>query len=68
VVPGLMHAEELYVGNPKLSEMKVLAKPESLDRELENDAVAIYQVGDDLYTHQRYRIEAIRGGRNRSQI
>jgi hypothetical protein len=42
--------------------MKVLGKPESLDRELEYDAVAIYQVADDLYTHQRYRIERLEAG------
>jgi phosphoglycerol transferase MdoB-like AlkP superfamily enzyme len=62
VVLGLMRAEEFYVGDPKLGEMKVLAEPETLDRELENDAAAIYQVADDLYTHQRYRIERLEAG------
>jgi hypothetical protein len=27
------------------------------DREIEKDAIAIYQVADDLYMHNRYRLD-----------
>ena len=37
--------------------MKPLVHPDDLDRDLENDAAAFFQVADDLYTHERYRIE-----------
>ena len=37
--------------------MKRLKQPESLERELEKDCTAIYQVADDLYMHRRYRID-----------
>lgn len=57
VVLGLMDDVEFYRGNPKLSEMKPLRNPNDNDRELENDAAALFQVADDLYMHQRYRIE-----------
>jgi len=32
--------------------------------ELEKDAIAIYQVADDLYSHQRYRIEQGRSNKS----
>jgi len=57
VVLGLMKGEEFYAGDPKLSEMKPLRTPSAADRDLETDAIAIYQVADDLYTHQRYRVD-----------
>jgi phosphoglycerol transferase MdoB-like AlkP superfamily enzyme len=57
VVLGLMKAQEFYSGDPKLAEMKPLPSPSSTDRELERDAIALYEAADDLYTHQRYRIE-----------
>ena len=57
VVLGLMQTEEFYAGDPKVVEMSLLAQPSAADRELEQDAIALYQVADDLYTHQRYRID-----------
>ena len=62
VVLGLMRTDEFYMGDPKLEEMKLLGTPEASDHDLENDATAIYQVADDLYTHQRYRIEQLEAG------
>jgi phosphoglycerol transferase MdoB-like AlkP superfamily enzyme len=56
-VLGLMKGEEFYFGDPKASEMKPLREPLASDRELEADAIALFQVADDLYTHQRYRVE-----------
>ncbi len=55
VVLGLMQSDEFYSGDPKLAEMKPLSHPGDTDRELEKDAIAIFQVADELYMHQRYR-------------
>jgi phosphoglycerol transferase MdoB-like AlkP superfamily enzyme len=57
VVLGLMQTVEYYAGDPKAVEMKLLLQPADSDRELERDAIALYQVADDLYTHQKYRID-----------
>ncbi|MEY2428695.1 MAG: hypothetical protein QOJ40_1580 [Verrucomicrobiota bacterium] len=56
VVLGLMKTSEFYEGNPKVMEMSLLPQPTDADRELEKDAIAIYQVADDLYSNRRYRI------------
>jgi hypothetical protein len=37
--------------------MKPLSAASDSERELEQDAIALYQVADDLYVHQRYRID-----------
>lgn len=55
VVLGLIKAEEFYSGDPK-GEMRPLPSPSASDFELEKNAIALYQVADDLYTHQRYRM------------
>jgi phosphoglycerol transferase MdoB-like AlkP superfamily enzyme len=57
-VLGLMKTSEFYQGDPKLVDMTPLPHPTDSDRELEKDAIAIYQVADDLYMHRRYRIDA----------
>jgi len=57
VILGLMASDEFYTGDPKLGEMKPLPHPNDGDRELEQDAEAIFQVADDLYMHQRYRLD-----------
>jgi phosphoglycerol transferase MdoB-like AlkP superfamily enzyme len=62
VVLGLRQTVEFYQGNPKTAEMKALSQPTDTDKELEKDTIAIYQVADDLYMHQRYRIDADPGG------
>ena len=56
-VLGLMKTVEFYQGDPKLVEMSLLTHPTDADREIEKDAIAIYQVADDLYMHRRYRID-----------
>ena len=48
---------EFYQGDPKIAEMRPLTQPTDADRELEQDAIALYQVADDLYMHRRYRID-----------
>jgi hypothetical protein len=62
LVLGLMRANQFYEGNPKKGEMKPLLNPDASDRELENDAAAFFQVADDLYTHERYRIDSPTAG------
>jgi phosphoglycerol transferase MdoB-like AlkP superfamily enzyme len=57
VVLGLMQTDEFYQGDPKHVEMTPLAHATDADLELEKDAIAIYQVADDLYMHQRYRLD-----------
>jgi phosphoglycerol transferase MdoB-like AlkP superfamily enzyme len=60
VVLGLMNTVEFYEGNPKVENIKRMSRPEDTDLEVEKDAIAIYQVADDLYTHQLYRIDGAR--------
>jgi arylsulfatase A-like enzyme len=60
VVLGLMKTEEFYEGDPKKKDLTLLPNPTVTDRELEKDAMAVYQVADDLYTNRRYAID--RGG------
>jgi len=57
VVLGLMKTVEFYQGDPKQVDMSLLPQAGEPEHELEKDAIAIYQVADDLYMHQRYRID-----------
>lgn len=61
VVLGLRQTVEFYQGDPKVMEMTLLPQPADGDRELQKDAIAIYQVADDLYMNRRYRIDGERG-------
>ncbi len=56
VVLGLMKTIEFYAGDPKEVEVSRLTKPGSGDLALEADTTALFQVADDLYMHQRYRV------------
>ena len=57
VVLGLKQTVEFYAGDPKAAEIKRLTMPTPDDRELEKDTAALYQVADDLYVNERYRID-----------
>jgi phosphoglycerol transferase MdoB-like AlkP superfamily enzyme len=57
VVLGLMQTVEFYQGDPKKVDMSLLTQPTDADHEYQKDAIAIYQVADDLYTSRRYRID-----------
>jgi phosphoglycerol transferase MdoB-like AlkP superfamily enzyme len=57
VVLGLMQTVEFYEGDPKKVDVNLVEKPTDSDREIEKNAIAIYQVADDLYTHSKYRID-----------
>jgi len=58
VVLGIRKSEEFYAGDPKTTEMQPLHSPGALEEEVAKNAMAIYQVADDLYMHQRYRINS----------
>ncbi len=57
VVLGLMQTSEFYGGDPKGAGMNSLKAAGDSDGELEKDAIALFQVADDLYLHQRYHLE-----------
>jgi len=57
VVLGLQKTEEFYSGDPKVTNMEPLSGPTPSDREIETNAIAVYQVADDLYMHDRYRLD-----------
>ncbi|HEY5912064.1 MAG TPA: LTA synthase family protein [Verrucomicrobiae bacterium] len=57
VVLGLMKTVEFYEGNPKQVVVTHLPSPTDSEIELEKDAIAIFQVADDLYMHQKYRVD-----------
>lgn len=59
VVLGLMQTEEFYSGDPKRIEMKPLLHPEPTDRQLEENAMSLFQIADELYMHQQYRLNAL---------
>lgn len=57
VVLGLQKSEEYYSGDPKIANMQPLEKVKESDMEIKTNAIAVYQVADDLYMHERYRVE-----------
>ena len=59
VVLGLKQDVEFYEGDPKVAEIARMKSPTLLERELERDTIALYQVADDLYVNRRYRIDGL---------
>ncbi len=57
VVLGLRHGVEFYEGDPQRVDMKKATQPGALERELERDCTALFQVADDLYMSRRFRID-----------
>ena len=57
VVLGLKQGVEFYSGDPKRVNLELFTAPTDADREQEKDTISIYQVADDLYTNERYRID-----------
>ena len=47
----------ILIRHSKKAEMQPLQARSAADRELLRDAVALYQVADDLYMHDRYQVE-----------
>ncbi|MCX6923696.1 MAG: LTA synthase family protein, partial [Verrucomicrobia bacterium] len=62
VVLGLKQTVEFYQGDPKVAEVSLFSQPTDADREIEKDAIALYQVADDLYMHRRYRLDGAPAG------
>ncbi|MDW8308948.1 MAG: LTA synthase family protein [Verrucomicrobiales bacterium] len=57
VVLGMLRDSDFYEGDPKAGTLKPLTVITPDDRELERDVAALFQVADELYTQQRYRLE-----------
>jgi phosphoglycerol transferase MdoB-like AlkP superfamily enzyme len=57
VTLGLMHTAEYYQGDPKAVNLTPFEEPSPRDVEIENDAVALFQVADDLYMNRRFCID-----------
>jgi arylsulfatase A-like enzyme len=60
VVLGINKTVEYYHGNPKTESMQRISQPDAVDGEVEKDAVALFQMADELYTRERYAVEARR--------
>lgn len=59
VVLGLMQNLEFYTGEPKRAQMVPLeGEPTPSDEALARNCMAIFQVADDLYMHQKYALDA----------
>lgn len=48
---------EFCQGDPKQGNSMRLAESGPVDLELKRDAMALYQVADDLYVNRRFRID-----------
>ncbi|WP_160164647.1 LTA synthase family protein [Pedosphaera parvula] len=58
VVLNMFKSSEFYHGDPKTEGMKKITSPDAADLEIEKDAMALYQSADELYTHERYRVQS----------
>jgi len=56
VVLGINRTVEYYHGNPKVESMQRVSQPDPIDLEVEKDAVALFQMADELYTQERYAV------------
>lgn len=57
IVYGMRKGIEYYEGNPRIVDLKRLPKPGAAEFELEHNGISLFQVADDLYINQRYRID-----------
>jgi phosphoglycerol transferase MdoB-like AlkP superfamily enzyme len=57
VVLGLNKTLEFYRLDPATRELELKRAPDKADLELSRDAMALFQVADELYTQRRYRVE-----------
>jgi phosphoglycerol transferase MdoB-like AlkP superfamily enzyme len=57
VVLNMFNGTEFYHGDPKTEGMQKIKNPDATDLEIEKDAMALYQMADDLYTHEHYRVQ-----------
>jgi hypothetical protein len=66
VVLSMNKVEEFYRGDPKAFReepksrgMALLAQPDAVHLELKQDAVALFQVADELYMNRKYRVSEL---------
>jgi phosphoglycerol transferase MdoB-like AlkP superfamily enzyme len=57
VVLSMPKTVEFYRGDPKTENMRKINQPDAIDLEMEKDTTALYQMADDLYTHEHYRVQ-----------
>jgi phosphoglycerol transferase MdoB-like AlkP superfamily enzyme len=57
VTLGLRKTANYYEGNPKIKDLVSMPQPDALALEAEKDAIAIFQVADDLYMTERYHLD-----------
>ncbi len=57
VVLGLLRDSDFYSGDPKAGTLRPVTVIGPEERELERDAAALFQVADELYSQQRYRLD-----------
>lgn len=57
VVFSMNKRVEYYAGDPKAGQMTRVPDPDARMKELERDAAALFQVGDDLYMNRRFHVE-----------
>jgi len=62
VVLGINKQVEYYHGDPKATPMQRVSQPDANDLEARKDAVALFQMADELYMGEQYRV----GTRERS--
>ncbi len=60
VVMSMNKKLEYYHGNPKTGDLLPVNSPDSIDKKLENDAIALFQTADDLYMKRNYRVNDFR--------
>lgn len=56
VVFSLNRKVEYFRGDPKVGQMERATEPDATMRELEMDATALFQIGDELYMNRRFRL------------
>jgi phosphoglycerol transferase MdoB-like AlkP superfamily enzyme len=56
VVFSLNRKVEYFEGDPKVGQMTRAAAPDAVHQDLEKDAIALFQVADELYMTRRFRM------------
>lgn len=57
VTLGLRHNAEYYAGDPKTGNLERMSEPGPLEQELERDAIALFQLADEMYIQRRYHLD-----------
>ena len=57
VVLGLQKTVEFWKGDPKKTGLEPLPHPGPFEKELERDAIAMFQVADEMYMNHRYHLD-----------